>query len=112
MLSYTARLPRECSPNSCLLLYWKMHGEPLGTTISTAHAEEVAAAKQRLIAVLADPRLRLPDVAAEVAQLTGGDAADEASVQAALGRMLSRSDPAFKVRILLVAVVICIALSL
>jgi len=51
--------------------------------------------------VLADPRLRLPDVAAEVAQLAGGDAADEASVQAALGRMLSRSDPSFKARIVL-----------
>ena len=51
--------------------------------------------------MLADPRLRLPDVAAEVVQLAGGDAADEASVQAALGRMLSRSDPAFKVCILL-----------
>ncbi len=47
--------------------------------------------------MLADPRLRLPDVAAEVARLAGGGAADEASVRAALGRMLARSDPAFKV---------------
>ena len=87
-----------------------MHGEPLGTTISTAHADEVGAAKQRLTAVLADPRLRLPDVAAEVAQLAGGDAADDVSVQAALGRMLSRSDPAFKVRILLCPQDVCVPL--
>ena len=67
----------------------------------TACADDLTAAKRRLAAVLADPRLRLSDVVAEVLQLAGGSNADEASMQATLGRMLSRSDPACKARFVL-----------
>lgn len=49
------------------------------------------------MAVLADPRLRLPDIAAEVVRSAGGGAAEEAAVQSGLARMLNRQDPAFKV---------------
>ena len=71
------------------------------TSATIVRADELAAAKQRLTAVLADPRLRLPDVVAEVLQLAGGDAAAGSTVLAALGKILTRSDPAFKVHIIL-----------
>jgi len=54
-------------------------------------------AKARLTAVLCDPRLRLPDIAAEVVRAGGGAHTEEATTQVALGRMLDRSNPAFKV---------------
>lgn len=79
---------------ACLLLVLQSHAAPA--------ALDVAAAKRRLTAVLADPDMRLPDLAAELSRLAErstaqqADAASEASMQAALNRMLTRSSGAFK----------------
>ena len=54
--------------------------------------------KRRMSAMLADPNMRLPDLAAELVQLGGlpaGDAQQKA-MEAALNRMLVRSGGAFK----------------
>lgn len=69
------------------------HSQSLG-------ASELASAKRRLAAVLADPAMRLADLAAEVARQPGGEASEtrERAVQESLHRMLSRSGGAMKVR--------------
>ncbi|KAL4853267.1 DNA mismatch repair protein MLH1 [Chlorella vulgaris] len=59
---------------------------------------ELAAAKRRLAALMADPAMRLSDLAAEVACLAGGQggAAREAAVQDSISRMLGRGGAAMK----------------
>ncbi|KAL4439722.1 hypothetical protein ABPG75_002723 [Micractinium tetrahymenae] len=59
---------------------------------------DLASTKQRLAVLLADPAMRLPDLAAEVARLSGGElsAARERAVQDSIHRMLSRSSGAMK----------------
>ncbi|PSC74446.1 T-complex 11 [Micractinium conductrix] len=59
---------------------------------------ELAAAKRRLSAVLADPSMRMPELAAECAALAGGeaDAGRERAVQDSIHRMLSRGSGAMK----------------
>ena len=54
--------------------------------------------KQRLVAVLADPHMRLPDLSSEAARLAGqgGNGEADAAMQAGLSRMLTRSGGAFK----------------
>ena len=58
----------------------------------------VEEAKQRLVAVLADPHMRLPDLSSEAARLAGqgGNGQADAAMQAGLSRMLTRSGGAFK----------------
>ena len=60
----------------------------------------LAATKARLWALLGDPSVRLPDIAAECARMAGGEggAAREAAMTASLQRMLSRSAGTLKVR--------------
>ncbi|KAI3434409.1 hypothetical protein D9Q98_002487 [Chlorella vulgaris] len=64
----------------------------------TCGPPELAAAKRRLAALLADPAMRLADLAAEVACLAGGQggAAREAGVQDSINRMLGRGGAAMK----------------
>lgn len=60
---------------------------------------DVALAKRRLAALLADPAMGLSDLAAEVARLAGGEqsAARERAMQDSIHRMLSRTSGAMKV---------------
>ena len=64
----------------------------------TAGATAPADMKRRLSAMLADPNMRLPDLAAELVQLGGLPAggAQQKAMEAALNRMLVRSGGAFK----------------
>eukprot|EP00887_Chlorella_sp_A99_P001730 scaffold8.g1730.t1 len=66
-------------------------GPPLG-------AADVEGAKRRLGALLADPGMRLPDVAAEINALAGGEPSEaaESGVQEALRRMLTRGGGAMR----------------
>lgn len=72
----------------------------LVSTLQAFDAAQLVAAKRRLAALLADPGMRLPDLAAEVARLAGGEAsaARERAIQDSIHRMLSRSSGAMKVR--------------
>ena len=59
---------------------------------------EAADVKRRLTGILADPSMRLPDLAAELSRLAGAesDASSQTAMEAALNRMLMRSSGAFK----------------
>ena len=59
---------------------------------------EVADVKRRLMGILADPSMRLPDLAAELTRLAGAesDTSSQTAMEAALNRMLLRSSGAFK----------------
>ena len=59
---------------------------------------ELADVKRRLMGILADPSMRLPDLAAELTRLAGSDsdASSQTAMEAALNRMLMRSSGAFK----------------
>lgn len=59
---------------------------------------KVADVKRRLLGILADPSMRLPDLAAELVRLAGAesDASSQTAMEAALSRMLMRSSGAFK----------------
>lgn len=63
-----------------------------------ASMPEVADVKRRLLGILADPSMRLPDLAAELVRLAGSesDASSQTAMEAALSRMLMRSSGAFK----------------
>ena len=77
--------------------------------VCNRYAEERAVAKARLAAVLGDPQLRLPDIAAEVVRAGGGAPSEEATAQMALARILSPSDPAFKVGHSVICSMHCVA---
>ena len=59
---------------------------------------EVGDVKRRLMGILADPSMRLPDLATELTRLAGSDsdAQSQSAMEAALNRMLMRSSGAFK----------------
>lgn len=59
---------------------------------------DVGDVKRRLMGILADPSMRLPDLAAELTRLAGSesDAQSQSAMEAALNRMLMRSSGAFK----------------
>ncbi|DBA71287.1 TPA: hypothetical protein ACH3X2_011103 [Trebouxia sp. C0005] len=59
---------------------------------------DVVDVKRRLIGILADPSMRLPDLAAELTRLAGcdSDAQSQSAMEAALNRMLMRASGAFK----------------
>ena len=59
---------------------------------------QVGDVKQRLMGILADPSMRLPDLAAELTHLAGSysNAQRQSAMEAALNRMLLRSSGAFK----------------
>ena len=59
---------------------------------------ELSDVKRRLMGILADPSMRLPDLAAELTRLAGSesDASSQTAMEAALNRMLMRSSGAFK----------------
>ena len=59
---------------------------------------DVVDVKRRLMGILADPSMRLPDLAAELTRLAGSDsdAQSQSAMEAALNRMLMRSSGAFK----------------
>ena len=63
-----------------------------------ANMPEVASVKRRLMGILADPSMRLPDLAAELSRLADAesDASSQTAMEAALNRMLMRSSGAFK----------------
>lgn len=63
-----------------------------------ANMPEVAGVKRRLMGILADPSMRLPDLAAELSRLAGAEsnASSQTAMEAALNRMLMRSSGAFK----------------
>lgn len=77
------------------LLLVRQGANSAGRVLSAA---DVAATKRRLAAVLADPKMRLPDLAAECCQLSGGETsvAREQAVQDSVHRMLSRSSGTMK----------------
>lgn len=77
-----------------LLLQQSLAGQPE----SGVSMPEVANMKRRLMAILADPSMRLPDLAAELSRLAGAesDASSQTAMEAALNRMLLRSSGAFK----------------
>ena len=58
----------------------------------------MADVKRRLMGILADPSMRLPDLAAELTRLAGSDSEAESQtvMEAALNRMLLRFSGAFK----------------
>lgn len=65
---------------------------------SRPNMPEAADVKRRLTGILADPSMRLPDLAAELSRLAGAesDASSQTAMEAALNRMLMRSSGAFK----------------
>lgn len=78
----------------CLLLL-KQSRQSMGKALS---AVQVVQAKRRLAALLADPSMRLADLASEINRLAGGPpcAEREGVLQDSLNRMLSRSAGALK----------------
>ena len=79
---------------SALLQHWALRLLQAPTAAATAPADM----KWRLSAMLADPNMRLPDLAAELVQLGGLPAGEgqQKAMEAALNRMLVRSGGAFK----------------
>ena len=83
---------------TCVRRVTPQHGPLLPLQGPTAGATAPADMKRRLSAMLADPNMRLPDLAAELVQLGGLPAgeAQQKAMEAALNRMLVRSGGAYK----------------
>lgn len=80
---------------ACMLL---LQQSVAGQQPTDRHIPDVDDVKRRLVSILADPSMRLPDLAAELSRLAGteADAQSQAGIEAALNRMLLRSSGAFK----------------
>ena len=78
-----------------LLLQQSLAGRQLPAGRSMPAMADV---KRRLMGILADPSMRLPDLAAELTRLAGSESETESqtAMEAALNRMLLRSSGAFK----------------
>ncbi|KAK9816195.1 hypothetical protein WJX74_000320, partial [Apatococcus lobatus] len=83
---------------ACLLLIQQASRQPTSNSPGHAAPATLDEAKQRLVAVLADPHMRLPDLSSEAARLAGqgGSGEADAAMQSGLSRMLTRSGGAFK----------------
>lgn len=80
---------------ACMLL---LQQSVAGQQPSDRCMPDVGDVKRRLVSILADPSMRLPDLAAELTRLAGSesDGQSQAAMEAALNRMLLRSSGAFK----------------
>ena len=80
---------------ACMLL---LQLSPAGQQQVGRTVPEAADVKRRLLGILADPSMRLPDLAAELTRLAGSDSdsQSQSAMEAALNRMLMRSSGAFK----------------
>lgn len=80
---------------ACMLL---LQQSVAGQQASDRRMPDVGDVKRRLVSILADPSMRLPDLAAELTRLAGteSDGQSQAAMEAALNRMLLRSSGAFK----------------
>lgn len=82
---------------ACMLL---LQQSVAGQQAASRTMPDVADVKRRLVSILADPSMRLPDLAAELTRLAGietdGLSQAQAAMEAGLNRMLLRSSGAFK----------------